>query len=175
VAGRTTRALDRFQPRRGAGERWGTYRARVRLRNELHYLSMHLTNHPMRLLRDEARQAGCITTAELGAQAGRLARVAGLVAATRRLVTRGGEVTQLVTLEDEDGLVECVLLPGVSADLEDPVSTPGPFLVGGRIEQDHGDVQLRVADVRPFYERPAPYSGRSWAVVGGRGGFFDHP
>ena len=81
----------------------------------------------MHVLRDEAARVGCITTAELAARRGEKVRIAGLVAAARRLVTRGGRIMQFVTLEDEHGLVETVLFPEVYASLQDPVTTPGPF------------------------------------------------
>jgi hypothetical protein len=34
------------------------------------------------------------------------------------------------------------------------VTTPGPFIVGGRVEDDNGEMQLRVSEVIPFYLRP---------------------
>ena len=64
---------------------------------------------------------------------------------------------QFVTLEDEHGLVEAVLFPGEYASLEDPVRNPGPFMLGGRVEKDHGDVHLLVSEVTPFHRRPRPY------------------
>ena len=91
----------------------------------------------------------------LAARRGEKVRIAGLVAAARRLVTRGDRIMQFVTLEDEHGLVETVLFPDVYASLQDPVTTPGPFIVGGRVEDDNGEVQLRVSEVLPFYLRPA--------------------
>src|SRR4029453_14419069 len=133
------------------------YRSLVRIRNELAYLEMHLTDHPLRVLRDEATRAGCVAPSELAARRGRFAPIAGVGAAPRRLVTRGGQVMQFVTFEDEHGLVETVLFPGAYATLGDPVTDPGPFLVGGRVEEDHGDVQLRVSEVLPFHRRPRPY------------------
>jgi DNA polymerase III alpha subunit len=153
-------ALLRFQPRRDEGGRWDLYRSLVRLRHETAYLSLHLTDHPMRLLRDEARRAGCVTTRELASRPGRSARVAGIVAARRRLASRGGRFMQLVTLEDEEGLIELVVLPGVSLALGDAVTDPGPFLAAGRVDVDHGDVTLHITEIRPFHERPAPYAAR---------------
>jgi len=129
----------------------------VRIRNELTYLGMHLSDHPMRVLRAEAAAAGCVTTAEVASRVGCFVRLACVVAATRRLATRAGRIMQFVTLEDERGMVEAVLSPAAYALLEDPVTSPGPFLVGGRVEEDHGDLQLLVSEVRPFHRRPRPY------------------
>jgi DNA polymerase III alpha subunit len=153
---RSAGVLEGFVSRRAVGARAQAYRSLVRIRNELRFLEMHLTDHPMHVLRDEAARVGCITTAQLAARRGEKVRIAGLVAAARRLVTRGGRTMQFVTLEDEHGLVETVLFPDVYASLQDPVTTPGPFIVGGRVEDDNGEVQLRVSEVIPFYLRPRP-------------------
>src|SRR5439155_7345573 len=50
-----------------ADDRVPIYRSLVRVRNELRHLGMHLSDHPMRLLRTEAERAGCIPTVEAGA------------------------------------------------------------------------------------------------------------
>ncbi|PYM46425.1 MAG: hypothetical protein DME16_14785 [Candidatus Rokuibacteriota bacterium] len=151
------RALEGVAAPVTRGERVDTYRALVRIRNELTYLGMHLSDHPMRVLRAEAAAAGCVTTAEVASRVGCFVRLACVVAATRRLATRAGRIMQFVTLEDERGMVEAVLSPAAYALLEDPVTSPGPFLVGGRVEEDHGDLQLLVSEVRPFHRRPRPY------------------
>ncbi|HEV8612910.1 MAG TPA: hypothetical protein VGQ73_05320, partial [Gemmatimonadales bacterium] len=151
-------ALDGFVLRTPAGAQGATYRALVRCRNELGFLGMHPSEHPLRVLREEARRQGCLTTAELPAYRGETIRLAALVAATRRLAAaRGRGIMQFVTLEDEHGLLEAVLRPGVYASLGDPVTNPGPLLIGGKVEADHGDFQLVVTEVTPFHSRPAPY------------------
>ncbi len=163
---RSGRALEGFVARRPTGERADTYRSLVRIRNELAILGMHLSDHPMRVLRDEATRAGCVTTSDLATRSGQFARVAGVVAAARRLFTRGGHIMQFVTLEDEHGLLEAVLFPADYASLEDPVRNPGPFLLGGRVEEDHGDVHLLVSEVTPFHRRPRPYTTPERAATG---------
>jgi error-prone DNA polymerase len=117
---------------------------------------MHPSAHPLSLLRQEARRQGCLTTAELSVHRGKAIRLVALVAATRRLATGRG-IMQFVTLEDEHGLIEAVLRPGVYASLGDPITNPGPFLVGGKIEEDRGDFHLIVTEVITFHSRPAPY------------------
>jgi DNA polymerase-3 subunit alpha/error-prone DNA polymerase len=133
------------------------YSTLVRIRNELNVLNMHLCDHPMRVLRREALRQGCVTTAELAAWKGKVTRIAGLVAATRRLATSGGQIMQFVTFEDEAGLVEAVLFAETYAALGDPVMNPGPFLVGGRVAEDRGEVHLIVSEVTPFHARQRPY------------------
>ncbi|MFL5244785.1 MAG: DNA polymerase III subunit alpha [Gemmataceae bacterium] len=155
---RSAQALDGFVARYPHGPRRDLYSALVRIRNELIYLDMHLPDHPIRLLREEAQRAGCITTAELAEYKGKMARIAGLVAATRRLATRGGQIMQFVTFEDEKGLVEGVILPDAYAALGDPVTNPGPFLVSGRVAEDHDAIHLLVSEITPFHRRERPYA-----------------
>ena len=118
---------------------------------------MFVSDHPMRVLRDEAARAGCIPTSELDARAGHDVRIAGLVAATRRVATRQGEMMQFATFEDEHGLAEAVLFPPTYSALGDPLTSPGPFLVSGRVTIEQGDVHLAVTDVVPFHLRARPY------------------
>jgi DNA-directed DNA polymerase III PolC len=77
-----------------------------------------------------------ITSRELPDHAGRLVRVAGLVATARHTPTTNGRTMQFVTLEDEWGLIEVTLFPGTCP----PVAylTLGPYLVTGVVEEQYG-------------------------------------
>jgi DNA-directed DNA polymerase III PolC len=150
-------ALAGFAPREARGPHLETYRALVRIQNELTFLRMHPSAHPMSVLRGEATRAECLQVAHLPGRRGEVVRIAGVVAATRRLATHGGSMMQFVTLEDESGLVEVVLFPATYTALSDPVTTPGPFIVTGRVEDDHGDVHLVASGVLPFHSRAQPY------------------
>jgi DNA polymerase-3 subunit alpha len=77
-----------------------------------------------------------ITSRELRDRAGRLVRVAGLVATARHTPTANGRTMQFVTLEDEWGLIEVTLFPGNCP----PVAylTLGPYLVTGVVEEQYG-------------------------------------
>jgi len=152
---RDARALD-LEPGYPGGPRGALYAALVRVRNELTYLDMHVSDHPMRLLRDEAETAGCITISEAGVLRHGYVRLAGIVATARRLESRSGRLMQFVTFEDETGLLEAVLFPGTFAFLGDPIRAPGPFLVSGRLVDEQGDVHLLLSEVTPFHERPRP-------------------
>jgi DNA polymerase III alpha subunit len=139
-----------------------TWRRLVRVRNELRYLDMHITDHPMRVLREEAARAGCLPTSELAGHVGETVSVAGVVAASRRRMTGGGAM-QFVTIEDEHDLIEAVIHPGVYSSLGDPISNPGPFIFRAVVEEDHGDVTLRVVGTLPFHLRSRPFGQESVA------------
>src|SRR4029079_3093888 len=149
------RALEAFPAQLARGPNVERYRRLVRIFNELRCLDMHPSDHPMRVLRDEAQRGGCIGSDALPAHVGASVRFAGVVAASRRLVTRQRRIMQFVTFEDEHGLVEATLPPDVYAALDDPVRNPGPFLIEGLVETDGGEIRLTVSEVLPFYPRAA--------------------
>lgn len=121
------------------------YDAMKRIQNELELLEMGLTDHPMRLLREAARQQGCITTIEAGSSAaGRRIRVAGLLAATRTIRTKKGDRMQFLTIEDEQGLLEGTLFPEVYRKFSARVHSLGPHVIEGTVENDHGALNLNV-------------------------------
>jgi DNA-directed DNA polymerase III PolC len=134
-------------------EKLNRYRALVRMRNELEYLEMHISDHPMRVLRGDADRLGCVPTNLLPSLAGQFVRVAALVAAARRVRTRRGDVMQFITLEDEHGTVEATVFPAVYRRLGNRIVTPGPFLVAGGVVENDGDINVAVSDLDSFHER----------------------
>jgi DNA-directed DNA polymerase III PolC len=133
-------------------ERVRKFQALVRVRNELNYLEMHLSAHPMELLREEAKQAGCVTVSQtVATPSGSSVRLAAVVAAMRRVMTKQGPL-QFITFEDETGLLEAVVYPVVYRQLGERVTTPGPFLVEGKVRDQQGAVHLEVGRLKPFRE-----------------------
>lgn len=151
-------------PRVGGGadpERLDAYRKLVRIQNELRFLEMHVSEHPMRVLRVEAERNGCVTTCDAARRVGEDVRVAGIVAAMRRVATKDRGVMQFVTVEDEEGTLEAVLFPPAYREIGDAITTPGPFLLAGRVSDQQGDVHLNVWALRPFHERRRAYGVRA--------------
>ena len=131
-------------------ERVELFQKLARASNEVHYLHMHLSEHPLALLRPSAERSGCLPIARLAREGP--ARVLALVCASRRVATRSGgaDPLQFVTFEDETGLCEAVVTPDVYARLGNPLSSPGPFLVEGRMQASG---RLAVRQVLPFHQR----------------------
>jgi DNA polymerase III alpha subunit len=140
---------------RARGARAGTWRALFRASRELQFLGMHPSAHPLAILRAEAEAAGCVPVTSLREGA---ARIAGLVAASRRWRTRAGGTVHFVTFEDETGLLEAVIPSRTFAALSDPLSGPGPWIVEGAVTRDHGSATLRVERLAPFHRRARPWT-----------------
>ncbi len=126
------------------------YDPMTRIQNELAVLDLAVTDHPLRLLRNEARGQGCITTSEAAQAAGRRVRVAGLLAASRSIRTRTGDGMRFLTLEDEFGLLEATLFPAAHRSSSACLHTLGPYIVEGTVEEDHGAVNLNAARVEKW-------------------------
>jgi DNA-directed DNA polymerase III PolC len=130
------------------------WRRLVRIRNELEHFDMHPSGHPLAVLRTDAEAVGCVTSAEIETRVGDVVHVAAVLAASRRVRTRQGDVMQFLTLEDERGTVEAVLFPAAYRHLGSAITTPGPYLVTARVAEEEDDVHLVVTDLRPFHQRP---------------------
>jgi DNA polymerase-3 subunit alpha/error-prone DNA polymerase len=148
---------DRELPR-GTGPGAGLHARLARIANEIRFLSVHPSGHPISVLREEASRAGCIPASELSDHAGRNVRIAALVAASRRLSASDGRPMQFASVEDETGLVEAAIFPDVYASLGDPVRAPGPFLVSGRAGASLEEIDLEVSEIVPFHLRARPYA-----------------
>lgn len=142
------------QPATGEdAERMRLYQALVRVRNELGYLEMHVSAHPMALLRGEASRYSCLSIEEATRSPGEsTVRIAAIVAAMRRVLTRQGPM-QFITLEDETGVLEAVVFPVVYRRIGERVTTPGPFLVVGKLKVQEGAEHLEVGRLEPFHDR----------------------
>lgn len=100
------------------------------------------------------------------AHAGRQVAVAGVLFAERRARTRTGEFMKFISLEDEWGAVEAVLLPDAYQRLGARLTTRGPYLLTGTVEDHFGAVSLIVTDLvrleagtgstHPANKAPAP-------------------
>ena len=111
-------------------------------------LRLSLKDHPMRLLRQHFRKDRVSTSAEINAgRDGRFARMAGLVLVRQR-PGKGNAV--FITLEDETGIVNCVLWARDFERLRQPVMAARLMLVEGRLQRsEEGVVHLmarRVVD-----------------------------
>jgi error-prone DNA polymerase len=131
------------------------YRALSRIQKELEYLELHVTDHPLRILRGEAELQGCIPSHQLLEHVAERVKFAGIVAAARRVPLASAAVTQFLSLEDEHGLVEARLSPAAYARLHRGIATPGPFLVTAWVREQQGVCYLDIEALLPFHERSA--------------------
>jgi len=94
------------------------------------------------------KRRGIFRTSDLMHRAGEQVAVAGVLFAERRARTKTGEFMKFISLEDECGVVEAVLLPDAYQRLGGRITTRGPYLVIGTVENHMGAVSLMVSDLR---------------------------
>jgi DNA polymerase III alpha subunit len=114
---------------------------------------MHISDHPLRLLRAEADRLSFVVSEHLSRYVDRVVSFAGVVAATRNVAVAERGAVQFITLEDERGLVEARLSPQEWRRFHPLLSTPGPYLLRGRVHRRHGALYLAILELLPFHQR----------------------
>ena len=143
--------IDTEAGRRGDGVR--RYQALVRARNELRYLGVAPSGHPLGLLRARSARDGCRTIADVLRDGGDgQVAIAALPTATRRVETGRGPM-RFVTWEDETGLLESRIAPAAHARLADRFRADGAFRVSGRMRSRGPDRRLEVDGLLPLDSR----------------------
>jgi DNA-directed DNA polymerase III PolC len=114
-----------------------------KLQQELEVLHLTASSHPMAMLREWLRQQGVVCARDLPGFAGRRVRVAGkLITAKSAKVKTTGQAMKFLTLEDETDLVEVTLFPEIYARYGARLLSRGPYIVTGRVEDDHGSITV---------------------------------
>ena len=83
-------------------------------------------------------------------------RVAGVLFAQRRARTKDDRFMKFLSLEDETGVVEAVLLPDAYQRLGGRLTTRGPYIVTAAVEDHMGALSLIVSDLHCFQPPDRP-------------------
>jgi len=119
-----------------------------KLELEDHPLGMTPSANPMAIYRPLIENDQALTrTADLPNHPGDEVTVAGILFAERRARTRTGEFLKFFSLEDETGVIEAVLLPDAYQRLGHRLTTRGPYLVTGTVEDRFGATSLLATDL----------------------------
>lgn len=113
-------------------------------------LGVSVDVHPLELVKDQIQTAGAISSSQVGVMIGKSIVVAGLRLSSHRARTARGELMLSLSLEDLDGMLEIVFFPPVYQQFRQVLSSNGPFLIRGIVEQnsDEGDFWLRAEKVK---------------------------
>jgi len=126
-----------------------------RLGWEVELLGMAPGNHVMALYREVLREQGILSSRELCEQRdGKVVWVAGLVVVQQRPPSAKGVV--FTTLEDEEGLMNLIISPGVYARYVRTLRTASLLIVEGTVQQQRGVVNLLALQVAPLGARTDP-------------------
>ena len=116
-------------------------------------LGFSLGEHVMARYRRRLAGAVDADSRHLAGRVGRRVRIAGVLEAHRTTPARRGGTVRFLTLDDEHGLFEATVLPGVMpAGGQAGLGRYGPYVVTGEVESQYGAVTIsarRVSLYRP--------------------------
>jgi DNA-directed DNA polymerase III PolC len=137
------------------------YSLEERCRIEEEIFGFTVSRHPLELL-PPGLSRGVVFARDMGRQVGRRVRMLGRAIAYKRVPVRRKkhrEWMKFLSLEDLTGTFEATLFPRCYRRCAGKTLTAGPYLLTGRIEEDHGVCSLNVGDLevvgRPDESRSA--------------------
>lgn len=92
--------------------------------------------HPMVFYREKLAKAGIRRTSELaGLPNNTIVKVAGVVVVCMRPPTKSGAIVVFITLEDEDGLADCVVFPQVYTQYGGLIFNNPALIIEGKVQK----------------------------------------
>jgi DNA polymerase III alpha subunit len=98
----------------------------------------------MQLHGDRLSQFRLCPSTELHRHVGRHVMAAGMLTTAKPVHTATDEPMEFVTFDDGHGLIEAVLFPDVYRERGHVLFDQGPFLFGGKVEEEFGAVTLTI-------------------------------
>jgi DNA-directed DNA polymerase III PolC len=121
-----------------------------RLRDELELLGLNVHAHLMTFFRPGLRVPGLQDSRQVPSHVGRSIRLAGMLDALRITETDRGDSMEFLTLEDEHGVFEVTMFPDAFRRFSAEVRTWGPYLVEGKVEDQHGSLTITLGRIAPI-------------------------
>ena len=143
-------------------------------------LGIFVSGHPLADVAEALARTGAVPVKDLRAMADDVpVKIAGLVTAVRRTMTKAQAQMLIATIEDTSGAIECVLFPKQYGDLQAKFVEDAIVVVSGRLrlrerrgavpgEETPVELSLSVNDVQPFDRssvRAAATPPGGWHVV----------
>ncbi|MBN1916450.1 MAG: DNA polymerase III subunit alpha [Verrucomicrobia bacterium] len=118
-----------------------------KVRDEMRLLGYSVSAHPMSLYQGRLRRLRLVRICDIERYAGRQVKVCGWFVTTRRTTTERGEQMRFLSIEDMTGVLETVLFHAAYAKYGHLLTTPGPYLLTGTVQDDHTHCTLTVERV----------------------------
>jgi DNA-directed DNA polymerase III PolC len=143
------RDLDLFPNAGGLDDlvpRLPEYPLEERCRIEEEIFGFSVSRHPLELLSPRLFR-GVTSAREMAGKVGERVRMLGRAIACKRVPVKkraGREWMKFLSLEDLTGTFEAILFPRCYRRYAEQTLTAGPYLLSGRVEEDHGVCSLNV-------------------------------
>ena len=130
-----------------------------RLTREKEALGFYISGHPLDPYRKlMAKFANVDTDSIADATDGQTARIGGVVASSKIIHTKKGDLMAFVQLEDMLGLVEVVVFPSVYADCSNLIAEDHPIIVQGKVQSDEKGAKLLADTIIPMDQAESLWS-----------------
>ena len=124
----------------GGGAEWDELE---RLRYEKEALGFYISGHPLRAYLNDALLKESVPTSRLSSLPDKAeAAVAGIIAAVRKIKTKGKGLMAAITLDDGEGMVEAVIFPDLYQQAGELVRKDTPVLVRGNVDMTDKGVKM---------------------------------
>jgi DNA polymerase III alpha subunit len=120
------------------------YAPERRRREEYAALGFVTDTHPMRLHADQLARFRLCRSTELHRYVGRHVLLAGMLTTAKPVHTLKDEPMEFATFDDGEGLIETVLFPRVYRERGHVLFDQGPFIFGGKVEEEFGAITVTV-------------------------------
>src|SRR5262249_13930778 len=130
---------------------------REKLRWEKDLIGLYVSEHPLNALMSKIRHLPNLKFSETlrresDQMNGRSVAIAGLVVAIRPITTKKGDTMAVLTIEDMQGNIDCVLFPRTWSDHKHMIGEDRLIIVRGKVDTSRGDVQIIVDNVSQNFE-----------------------
>ncbi len=130
------------------GDEWDK---KMKLAFEKEMLGIYVSDHPLRGIADQVREAADYSLGELDElKDGATGWFAGILASVDRRPTKKGTMMAITKLEDLDGQIEAVMFPQVYDKFRDIVVEDAVVRVKAKLEDSDRGKKLMVQTVEPF-------------------------
>jgi error-prone DNA polymerase len=126
------------------------YDRSTKLSHERETLGFMLSVHPLRFCSQRIAASGrrIVPANQLQQHVGRRVTLTAWAITGKEVITRNGDPMEFISFEDETAIFETTFFPKTYKRFCQILDMSRPYLLTGRVEEQHGAVSLNVVDVR---------------------------
>ncbi|MBN2382032.1 DNA polymerase III subunit alpha [bacterium] len=121
-----------------------------KLKMERQALDLLASVHPLEVFAHKLVGLHLVAACQLGDFVGQKITLLGWLVTTRRVKTKNNEYMRFVTMEDTSGLYELVLFPRAYQRNGHLLTSRGPYLVRGLVDEDNGHCVVNGTHIQPL-------------------------
>jgi DNA polymerase-3 subunit alpha len=130
---------------------------RERLRWEKELIGLYVSQHPLAAVMDKIQKLPNLHSSESlrneeEALNQKPVTLAGLIVGVRQITTKKGDLMGIVSIEDVEGTMECVLFPRTWSECHEMIREDALVIIKGKADSSRGDMQVIVDSVSQQFE-----------------------